>query len=68
MLVRTRLAGSHQDNKEGWVTYLRTSLFEGKAEDISSRILSMSSCDIKGYGAVDICSPKIGIISFRIPS
>lgn len=50
------------------VTYLRTSLSEGKAAAISSRILSMCSFDINGYGAVEICNPSIGIMSCLITS
>lgn len=35
---------------------------------MSSRILSICSFDMNGYGADDICSPRIGMISLRITS
>ena len=49
-------------------TYLRTSLSDGNAAPMSCRILSMCSLDMKGYGADDICSPNIGMISFLMTS
>lgn len=35
---------------------------------MSRRMRSICSLDMKGYGADEICNPKMGIISFRITS
>jgi len=51
-----------------WWGYLRISLSEGKAVEISCRMIPMCSVDMNGYGAEEIWSPRMGIISLRITS